>query len=133
MTSAKKPKRRKKIGSVAKELGAIHQWMKDHEEHDDRRFEQGAATMKTLATKDDIQTVLVDQASKADMTKLNRLLLTEDGEPQFATKADMQPLIDLYKGGTFAKSLLAGAAFTIITISALGYAIISIIGWIRGA
>jgi hypothetical protein len=117
-TNSKRRPAKKKNG-VAKELGAIHQWMKDHERHDDERFEEGRAKMNTLATKDDTSEIM-------------NLLLDDSGQPKFATKSDMQPMIDLYKGGTLAKSLLTGAAVTLITISALGYAIISIIGWIRG-
>lgn len=131
-SSSKRRPKKKKVGSVAKELGAIHQWMKDHEEHDDKRFEQGTLKMNTLATKDDIQIVMVDQASKSDLIKLTELLLTDEGQPQFATKADMQPLLDLYKGSTFVKSFAAGIAGFVLTTVAVGYALIQLVMWIRG-
>lgn len=130
--STRKKKPSTKRSSVAKELGAIHEWMKDHERHDDKRFEQGSEKMETLATKDDIQTVMVDQASKGDLLKLAKLLLDENGNLKCATKEDMQPILDLYKGSTFVKSLFAGLAAAVITLVAVGYALIQLVGWLRG-
>lgn len=128
----KSPIKKKKVGGIVRELGAIHEWMQDHEKHDDKRFEEGAATMAKLATKDDIQTVMVDQASKTDLDRLTRLLLDENGQPRFATKEDMMPVLNLYRGSTFVKSAAAGVATLIITIVAVGYALITLVQWIRG-
>jgi hypothetical protein len=130
--STRKKKPSVKKGSVVRELGAIHEWMKDHEKHDDKRFEEGKAKMATLATKDDIQTVMVDQASKEDFSKLARMLFDEKGQPMFATKQDMEPVLNLYKGSTFVRSAVAGLAGTVITLAALGYALIQLVSWLRG-
>lgn len=127
----RKPVKRKR-SNIARELGAIHEWMKDHEKHDDKRFETGSEKMDTLATKDDLSTVMLDQASKQDMSKLTKALFTEDGQPKFATKEDMEPMLNLYKGSTFVRSLLAGTAAFVITLVAVGYALITIISWLRG-
>lgn len=130
--SKKPPVKRKKKSGIARELGAIHEWMQEHEKHDDKRFEEGTRTMATLATKDDIQTVMVDQASKTDLEKLTKLLLDENGQPRFATKEDMLPVLNLYRGSTFVKSAAAGMATFVITIVAVGYALITLVQWARG-
>lgn len=113
-------------------LGEIRQWMKDHESEDKRRFDEGSATMTKLATKDDLSLVMLDQASKKDLKSLSDKLLDEHGEPLFATREDMEPLMNLYKGSTFVKSFAMGTATLIITLAAVGYALISLLGWFRG-
>jgi len=128
-STQKKVSKRKPI---LRELGAIHEWMKDHEKHDDQRFKEGSEKMDTLATKSDISAVMVDQASKADMQKLSKALFDEEGKPKFATKEDMEPVLNLYKGSTFVKSLFAGVAAFVITLVAVGFAIIQLVNWARG-
>ena len=130
--STKKRRSPNKSKAILLELGAIHTWMKDHERFDDERFGEAKEKMNTLATKDDISTVMVDQASKADMSKLSRLLLDEEGLPKFATKEDMLPVLNLYKGSTFVKSLFAGVAAFVITLVAVGFAIIQLVAWFKG-
>lgn len=131
MARALHKKRRTKQGVIVEELGAIHQWMKDHERHDDGRFAQASGKMQNLATKDDLSTVMLDQASKTDMKKLTDALFDSEGKAKFATKEDMQPVLDLYRGSTFARSLFAGGATFVITIVAVGYAILQIISWAK--
>ncbi len=130
MSKSSPTKRRKK--TVHGELGAIHQWMKDHEKHDNSRFKSGSDIMKTLATKSDLSVVMLDQASKADFKKLTALLLDEQGNPQFATKADMEPVLAVYRGSIFTKSLILGAAALLGAVVGIGWAVVTISSWIRG-
>jgi hypothetical protein len=84
---AARKKKKQKMGNDA--LAAILAWMKDHERHDDSRFKEGSEHMATLATKEDL----------AEMMKF---FLEEDPEapgqlrPKFATRRDVEPIIDLY-------------------------------------
>ncbi len=105
--------------TLAGELGAIHQWMKDHEQHDNIRFKDGSDIMKTLATKTDLQ-------------KLSGIFLGEDGEMKFATKTDMEPILAVYRGSIFTKSIVLGAAAIIGAVVGIGWALITIASWIRG-
>lgn len=126
--------RRKKSKRIllVEEVGAVRQELKDHKEEVSERLQQGEDTMSTLATKSDLSVVMLDQASKKDMIGLTNSLFDEHGNPLFATKEDMQPLINLYKGSTFVKSFTAGLAAFVITLVAVGYALITLIGWLRG-
>lgn len=127
--STKKKKKLTGMAGLSQELGAIHQWMQDHEKHDDRRFEQGNITMATLATKNDL--AVVAQEQKNDMTTLTKLLLDDNGQPKFATKQDMAPVLSLYQGSVFTKSLILGAAAIIGAIVGIGWGLYQLIGWAR--
>lgn len=129
----------KKSSTLAKEkrsenqgVADIRQWMKDHEKDNNRRFKQGADTMRTLATKDDLSIVMLDQASKTDVAKLTKLLLTEDGQPKFATQEQLAPVIAIYQGGVFTKSLVLGAAAVIGAIVGIGWGLITLVQWFTG-
>lgn len=132
MSASTRKNRKKEKPSVQRELGAIHEWMQLHEAENNERFEEGATKINTLATKDDLSTVMLDQASKSDMSKLRLSLFDDEGKPKFATKEDMEPILNLYKGSTFVKSLAAGVTAFIITLVALGYALITLVSWLRG-
>jgi len=121
----------KKIPSIEKEIVAIHDWMQNHEADNNKRFAQSEDMMKGLATKDDLSTVMLDQASKADVRRLTRMLINDDGTPKFATAEDMQPVLSLYKGSVFTKSLLLGTAAIIGAIVGIGWGLIQLSSWLR--
>lgn len=106
--------------------------MKAHETDNNRRFRQGADAMKKLATKDDLATVMLDQASKTDLNRLTRLLIDENGQPKFATQESMAPVVAIYQGGVFTKSLVIGLAAVIGAIVGIGWGLITVASWIRG-
>ena len=122
----------KRKSAASRGLNALKIRIIEHEANVKKRFQQGERKMSTLATKDDLSIVMSDQASKTDVRKLRSDLFDEHGNPLFATKEDMLPLLNLYKGSTFVKSFAAGAAAFVITMVAVGYAILQLVGWIRG-
>lgn len=88
--------------------------------------------MVTVSTKDDLAKMMMDQPSKADFKKIEKLLLTEEGEPKFATKADMAPIIAVYQGGVFTKSFVLGAATLIGAIVGIGWGLLTLAAWLKG-
>lgn len=78
------------------------QWMIDHERSDERHF----ADIKES----------IDKLSSA-------LLDPKDGSPRFATKTDVQPIIDAWKAIIFSKTFVGGLATVILAISAIGVGI----------
>jgi hypothetical protein len=112
-------------------MASVRQWMEDHEMHDSRRFKEAAETMATLATKEDLSHVMLDQASKGDLAKLSRLLIDDEGQPKFATRKDMEPISSLYQGGVFAKGLVLGFAAVIGAIVGIGLGIYTLVNWFK--
>lgn len=84
---------------------------------------------------------ILREAIQSDMTELGAMFVEEDPEqpgsgimvPRFATKRDMKPILDLYRGSTLVKSLFAGLAAFVITLVAVGYALIQLVQWLRGS
>lgn len=124
------------LHKISKQLSTTVKKQKAHELADDLRFGAIDKTLSNQPTKNDLSTthqeILNVTASKEDVQTLSDKLIDEDGQPKFATKADMEPILNLYKGSTFVKSLFAGGGAFLITLVAVGYAIIQIISWIRG-
>lgn len=131
MGNARKTSAKKKESATA-ELGGIRQWMKDHEKQNNTQFKAQGEQLKKVATKDDLSIVMLDQASKKDMQRLTDALFDEKGLPLFATKADMAPVLDLYKGGVFTKSLVLGMAAVIGGIVGIGWGLLQLGKWIAG-
>lgn len=77
------------------DLRSLVQWTRDHERHDDGRFESGAKQMALLATKEDMQ-------------ELKALLVDETGEVRFATKHDVSPVIELYNTLAMSGKIVSG-------------------------
>lgn len=140
-TTQRKP--RKKKASIGEDIAAMRQWQVDHERHDDQRqnenvdaFAKGSEKMATLATKGDLSVITVEMATKADVNALHSMLFDSEGQPLFATKADVLPVVNFYK------NLLLAARITdtggkwgsrlIISIVATGIALGVIFGWFKG-
>ncbi len=107
-----------------------------HELSDDVRFGSIDKTLMNQPTKNDLTTlhqeIINTTASKEDLGKLASHFFDVDGQPKFATKDDMQPILNLYRGSTFVKSLAAGVGTFFITLVAVGYALIQLVSWLRG-
>lgn len=130
--STKRQIKRKKKPTIGEDIASMRQWQQDHEKHDDERqaenvgeFKKGRDKMATLATKDDLSVVMLDQASKKDMDTLTKALFDEEGKPRFATREDVFPVVDFYKkimltaqitngsGKWFARFIIGGTSLLI--------------------
>lgn len=86
------PKRK----TVIAELGAIHQWMKDHEKADDGRFDAGTKHMDLLATKTDIAELAKMFMELDEHGDIKRDATTGMPIVKFATKKDVLPVVKFY-------------------------------------
>jgi hypothetical protein len=141
MTAKRTAKRTRRtpagVPTIAESLHNIAEKQTAHELEDNLRFGAIDKVLKEQPTKNDLaathQEILNVTASKEDLQHMSSQFFDKDGQPKFATKEDMQPVLDLYKGSTFVKSLFAGVGAFIITLVAVGFAIIQLIQWGRGS
>lgn len=117
--------------TVVRELGAIHAWMQNHEREDSKRFNSGARRMMVLATKEDL----------ADLAKLfvetdehGEIALGPDGRmvPKFATKKDVQPVVQFYDKLALSAQLVNGGSKWFSRIILGLAALLVAIGLIKG-
>lgn len=96
-------------------LENFNEWKKEHEKRDEKRFKEISQKVENLITKDDFA----------------RMFYDENGQPKFATRKDMAPLLALYQGSIFAKSFLLGIAAVVGAIVGIGWGLIAIRGWLN--
>lgn len=122
------------LDRIENRQAGIEDWQKNHEKHDDDRFEDGQRTMAKLATKEDFD-------------KIHALLVDEDGMPTFAEKKDVSPVVDFYEklvlsgvilgvAGKWSNKLILGGAALLIAWGVLtgGFKaiIVAAVAWATG-
>lgn len=131
---ATNPKKKKPtIASIVKDIRDIKDEQKKHNDGDAKNFDSMNTTLEGLATTDALQKMVLEQPTKKDFTafqiEMRALFFDEEGEPRFATRKDMAPVIDIYRGSIFTKQFIVGAATVIGALVGIGYGLFTIVGW----
>ncbi len=102
------PKKRKRQKSIRTELGAIHQWMIDHEAADKKAFGEAQSVMANLTTKDDLAEFAKMFVELDEKGEVKKDFDTGQLVPKFATKKDVQPVVKFYDKLALSAQIVGG-------------------------